>query len=98
VPLLAFDPARDEQLRRLRDAYPEFRIQSADAVADGGTVQLAFTFSCGDRTFRPSMELTGMRPDEAARVSDPAAQRIIRALAIVEAASYWKATVSPKEV
>ena len=95
MPLLASDPARDERLRRLRDAYPVFRIQAADARVDGGTVQVTFTFTVGGRTFRPSVEFSGLRPDEAARVTDPAAQRIVRALAIVEAASYWKATVSP---
>jgi UDP-N-acetyl-alpha-D-muramoyl-L-alanyl-L-glutamate epimerase len=95
VPLLASDPARDEQLRRLRDAYPVFRVEAADAIADGGTVQVTFTFTAGGRTFRPSVEFSGLRPDEAARATDPAAQRIVRALAIVEAASYWKATVSP---
>jgi hypothetical protein len=45
VPLLASDGARDERLRRLRDAYPVFRIQAADAVADGGSVQVTFTFT-----------------------------------------------------
>ena len=88
-------PPVTSRFRRLRDAYPIFRIQSADAYADGGTVQVTFTFTVGGRTFRPSVEFSGLRPDEAARVTDPAAQRIIRALAIVEAASYWKATVSP---
>ena len=95
MPLLASDPARDEQLRRLRDAYPVFRIQAADAHADGGTVQVTSTFTVGGRTFRPSVEFSGLGPDEAARVTAPAAQRIVRALAIVEAASNWKATVSP---
>ena len=95
MPLLASDPARDKQLRRLRDAYPVFRIQAAAAQADGGTVQITFTFTVGGRTFHPSVEFSGLHPDEAARVANPAAQRIIRALAIVEAASYWKATVSP---
>jgi hypothetical protein len=95
VSLLASDPARDEQLRRLRDAYPVFRIQAADAHADGGTVRVTFTFAVGGRMFRPSVEFSGLRSDEAARVTNPAAQRIVRALAIVEAASYWKATVSP---
>ena len=83
------------QLRRLRDVYPVFRIQAADAHADGGTVQVTFTFTVGGRTFRPSVEFSGLSPDEAARVTDPAALRIVRALAIMEAASYWKATVSP---
>lgn len=72
-----------------------FRVASADATIDGGTVRLEFTFTCGDRTFRPTVEITGLRPDEAARAASPAARRIIKALAIVEAASYWKATVSP---
>jgi hypothetical protein len=96
VPQLASDPARNEQLQRLRDAYPVFRVMSADAAADGGgAVRLEFTFACGDRTFRPTVEITGLQPDEAARISSPAARRIVRALAITEAASYWKATVSP---
>jgi len=97
VPVLASDPTRDEQLRRLRDAYPVFRIQAADAVANtsAGTVEVTFAFTVGDRTFRPSVELSGLRPDEAARANDPIALRIVRALAIVEAASYWKAMVSP---
>jgi UDP-N-acetyl-alpha-D-muramoyl-L-alanyl-L-glutamate epimerase len=89
VPLFASHPARDEQLRRLRDAYPVFRIQAADAHADGGTVQVMFTFTVGGRTFRPSVEFSGLRPDEAARVIDPAAKRIVRALAIVEVA-WWE--------
>jgi hypothetical protein len=72
-----------------------FRIQAADAIADGGTAQVTFTFAVGGRTFRPSVEFSGLRPDEAARVTDQTAQRIVRALAVVEAASYWKATVSP---
>jgi hypothetical protein len=58
-------------------------------------VQVTFTFTVGGRTFRPAVEFSGLRPEEAARVTNPAAQRIARALAIVEAASYWKATVSP---
>src|SRR5690348_14994259 len=58
-------------------------------------VRLEFTFACGDRTFRPSVQITGLRPDEAARVTESGARRIVRALAIVEAASYWKTTVSP---
>ena len=43
----------------------------------------------------PGCGRTGLHPDEAARTSTPTAQRLIRALAIVEAFSYWKAYCSP---
>jgi hypothetical protein len=79
----------------LRDAYPVFRVESAEAVVDGGSVRLAFRFTCGDRVLAPEVALTGLDPAEAARAADPAAWRIVRALAIVEAASYWKAVASP---
>jgi hypothetical protein len=95
VPLLAPDPARDKQLRQLRDAYPVFRIQAADVFTNGSRVRLAFTFAAGGKTFRPTVDFTGLNPDETARLAAPAAGRIIRALAIVEAASYWKAFCSP---
>jgi hypothetical protein len=73
-----------------------FRVEHAGAAADdGGTVRLAFRFTCGERTFAPSVELTGLRPEEAARVSAPTSRRLVRALAIVEAFSYWKAFCSP---
>jgi hypothetical protein len=39
--------------------------------------------------------MAGLRPDEAALAFAPTAQRLIRALAIVEAFSYWKAFCSP---
>jgi hypothetical protein len=95
VAQLATDPARDAKLRRLRAAYPVFRIEGASASADSGTVRLSFAFACGDKTFSPSIELTGLRPDEAARVATQEAGHIVRALALVEAASYWKAFCSP---
>ena len=37
---LATDPARDEQLRHLRDSYPVFRIEDAHAENSGGTLRL----------------------------------------------------------
>jgi hypothetical protein len=92
---LATDPATSDKLRCLRDAYPVFHVESAEAVADGGSVRLAFRFACGDRVFEPEVTFTGLDPAEAALVADPAAWRIVRALAIVEAASYWKAVASP---
>lgn len=95
MPKLAADPATSDKLQRLRDAYPVFRVESAEAVADGGSVRLAFRFACGDRVFAPEVTFTGLDPAEAARVTGPTAWRIVRALAIVEAASYWKAVVSP---
>jgi hypothetical protein len=72
-----------------------FRVEHASAAADGETVRLEFRFTCGTTTFAPSVELAGLRPEEVARVSAPTAQRLVRALAIVEAFSYWKAFCSP---
>jgi hypothetical protein len=92
---LAVDRARDQQLQKLRDSHPVFRIEDARATASGGTVRLAFRFTCGQTAFAPSVEFIGLRPDEAARAYTQTAQRIIRALAIVEAFSYWKAYCSP---
>jgi len=95
VPLLASDPARNEQLGHLRDSHPVFRVEDTRSAVDGGTVRLEFRFTCGETTFAPSVEFAGLRPDEAARVSAPTARRLVRALAIVEAFSYWKAFCSP---
>lgn len=96
MPLLASDPARNEQLEHLRDSHPVFRVEDASAAYCGmGTVRLEFRFTCGDRTFSPSVELAGLRPEEVARVCAPTARRLVRALAIVEAFSYWKAFCSP---
>ena len=41
------------------------------------------------------MEFTGLSQDETAGIATPAARRMIRALAIIEAFSYWKALCSP---
>lgn len=95
MPQLAADPVFDQQLRQLRNSHPVFRIADAQAAANGGTVRLAFRFTCGQTTFAPTVDITGLRPDEAARTRTPTAQRLIRALAIVEAFSYWKAYCSP---
>lgn len=72
-----------------------FRVEHAGAAADGGTVRLEFRFTCGESAFAPSVELTGLRPEEATRVAAPTARRLVRALAIVEAFSYWKAFCCP---
>src|SRR5580704_4561938 len=87
--------ARDDQVRRLREAYPVFRIEDARAVPGPSGVTLEFAFAAGDLRFRPVVEFAGLRPDEAGRVVTATAQRMIRALAIVEAFSYWKALCSP---
>jgi hypothetical protein len=72
-----------------------FRVEHARAAADGETVRVEFRFTCGETKFDPSVELAGLRPEEVARVSAPTARRLVRALAIVEAFSYWKAFCSP---
>jgi UDP-N-acetyl-alpha-D-muramoyl-L-alanyl-L-glutamate epimerase len=85
----------DDRLRRLREEYPVFRIENALAVPGPSGVRLEFAFAAGDLRFRPVVELTGFRPDEAGRVVTVTAQRMVRALAIIEAFSYWKALCSP---
>jgi hypothetical protein len=95
VTRFAPDPARNALLQRLREAHPIFRINRASATAHGPAVRLDFTFTAGDKVFRPTATVTGLRPDEAARVTEPGARRIVRAIAVVEAASYWKAVASP---
>ena len=86
---------RDAQVRRLREEYPVFRIEEAAADPGPGGVTLRFCFAAGPLRFRPSVQLTGLNPEEAARVTAPTARRMVRALAIVEAFSYWKALCSP---
>jgi len=87
--------SRAEQVRRLREEYPVFRIEDARAVAGPTGVRLEFAFAAGALRFRPVVEFTGLLPDEAGRVVTVTARRLIRALAIVEAFSYWKALCSP---
>ncbi|HET7247580.1 MAG TPA: hypothetical protein VFJ07_22400 [Streptosporangiaceae bacterium] len=87
--------SRADQVRRLREEYPVFRISDARAVPGPAGVRLEFAFAAGDLRFRPVVEFTGFRPDEAGRVGTVTAQRLVRALAIIEAFSYWKALCSP---
>jgi len=83
------------QLRRLREDYPVFRIESARATPGPAGVTLEFAFAAGELRFQPVVEFTGLTRDEAAAVVAPTARRMIRALAIIEAFSYWKALCSP---
>jgi hypothetical protein len=87
--------ARAGLLRRLREEYPVFRIEDARAVPGPSGVRLEFAFAAGALRFRPAVEFTGLLPEEAGRVATVTAQRLIRALAIIEAFSYWKALCSP---
>jgi UDP-N-acetyl-alpha-D-muramoyl-L-alanyl-L-glutamate epimerase len=86
---------RDARLRRLREEYPVFRIEDASVDTNPDGVTLRFSFAAGALRFRPPVQFTGLNPEEAARVTGPTARRIVRALAIVEAFSYWKALCSP---
>ena len=86
---------RADLLRRLREEYPVFRIEGARAVPGPAGVRLEFAFAAGALRFRPVVEFTGLLPDEAGRVVTVTAQRMVRALAIIEAFSYWKALCSP---
>src|SRR5579863_176260 len=87
--------AQADHMRRLRAEYPVFRIEDARAVPGPSGVTLEFAFAAGGLRFRPVVEVTGLLPDEAARVTTVTAQRMVRALAIIEAFSYWKALCSP---
>ncbi|HUY51096.1 MAG TPA: hypothetical protein VMV92_36240 [Streptosporangiaceae bacterium] len=92
---LATDVTRQTQISQLRKSYPVFRIDAARAIRGTETVKLEFHFTCGTEAFTPTVEFTGFRPDETSLCDTPTAQRLIRALAIVEAFSYWKAFCSP---
>jgi hypothetical protein len=58
-------------------------------------VELKFAFSVATMTFRPVVRLHGLSPDETARLSTETSRRLVRALAVIEAFSYWKAFCSP---
>src|SRR5262249_50123598 len=82
-------------IQRLRESYPVFRIDDAWAEVQGSSVELKFAFSVATMKFRPVVRLHGLRPDETARLPTETSHRLIRALAIIEAFSYWKAFCSP---
>jgi hypothetical protein len=82
-------------LRRLRRQYPVFRITGAGATLHRSGVRLEFAFAAGALRFEPVVELTGLGPGEGAWAGAPTARRMLRALAISEAFSYWKALCSP---
>ena len=87
--------SRETQIQRLREAYPVFRISGARGIPGPSGVTLEFAFAAGELRFRPTVALTGLSEDETAAVTTPIARRMIRALAIIEAFSYWKALCSP---
>jgi UDP-N-acetyl-alpha-D-muramoyl-L-alanyl-L-glutamate epimerase len=89
------DASRGTQLRQLREAYPVFRISGARAARGPSSVRLEFAFAAGPLEFRPVVAITGLGYEETAPVTAPTARRMIRALAIIEAFSYWKALCSP---
>jgi UDP-N-acetyl-alpha-D-muramoyl-L-alanyl-L-glutamate epimerase len=92
----ATEISRREQIGQLREAYPVFRIENAVASAVDDGVLLQFSFTAGpSMRFRPTVYLSGLSADEIARIDHQVARRLIRALAIVEAFSYWKAFCSP---
>ena len=89
------DVSAQTRLQRLRAEYPVFRIEDARATRTPAGVTLEFAFAAGGLRFQPVVELTGLSEDETAAVITPTARRMIRALAIIEAFSYWKALCSP---
>jgi UDP-N-acetyl-alpha-D-muramoyl-L-alanyl-L-glutamate epimerase len=95
VPDLVTDTSRRAQVERLRRAYPVFRIDAARARPTSQAITLEFHFTAATHTFQPTVHLHGLNPGETARIHTPTARRLIRALAIIEAFSYWKAFCSP---
>ena len=89
------DASAQAQIRQLRADYPVFRIEGARATPGPGGVTLEFAFAAGELRFRPAVELAGLTRDETAAITTPTARRMIRALAVIEAFSYWKALCSP---
>lgn len=87
--------AGSERIKQLRNSYPVFRIDDASVEIQGRSVMLKFAFSVADMTFRPVVRLHGLRPEETARLSTETSRRLVRALAVIEAFSYWKAFCSP---
>lgn len=79
----------------LRELYPVFRIDGAQVEVHEGVVELKFAFSAASMKFRPVVRLHGLLPEEMARLSTETSRRLVRALAIIEAFSYWKAFCSP---
>ena len=82
-------------MQRLRESYPVFLIEDARATCSHSAVTLEFRFAAGEMRFRPVVKLDGLCLDETTRLDSPTARRLIRALAIIEAFSYWKAFCSP---
>jgi UDP-N-acetyl-alpha-D-muramoyl-L-alanyl-L-glutamate epimerase len=80
---------------RLREFYPVFRVDDAWAEIHESSVELNFAFSVAAMKFQPVVRLHGLRPDEMVRLSTETSHSLIRALAIIEAFSYWKAFCSP---
>jgi len=91
----ATDTPRRVEIGRLRESYPSFRVEDVHATADPSGLRLEFSFAAGDARFRPTVHLTGLHPEEIAQADSLTARRLIRALAIIEAFSYWKAFCSP---
>lgn len=85
----------DGRIERLREIYPVFRIDGVQAEVHEGLVELKFALSAASMKFRPVVRLHGLLPDEMARLSTETSRRLVRALAIIEAFSYWKAFCSP---
>jgi len=95
VPDLVTDTSHHAQVERLRRAHPVFRIDAARAQPTSQAITLEFHFTAATHTFQPTVHLDGLNPDETPRIHTPTARRLIRALAIIEAFSYWKAFCSP---
>lgn len=92
---LVTNASRHTQVEWLRRAYPVFRVDAARARPSGQAITLEFQFTAATHTFRPTIGLHGLDPEETARIHTPTARRLTRALAIIEAFSYWKAFCSP---
>ncbi|GLY31716.1 hypothetical protein [Kineosporia sp. NBRC 101731] len=91
-------PVDPSLLRSLRTAHPTFTVAEPVCVIDDGRLVVRFRFTVGQHTFEPSITLSGLEAHELTRANEDPARELLRALAVVEAFSYWKAFCSPELV
>ncbi|MBT0772347.1 hypothetical protein KIH74_25610 [Kineosporia sp. J2-2] len=83
-------------LETLRRENPTFTVAEPRTATGFGRLDLLFHFTVGEHVFTPTVSLHGLTEAETARVRLPPARALLRAIALVESFSYWKAFCSPE--
>ncbi|GAA3611907.1 hypothetical protein GCM10022223_30010 [Kineosporia mesophila] len=91
-------PVDPRFLQSLRTAHPLLTVAEPVCAIEDSRLVVRFRFTVGQHTFEPSITLSGLEAHELARANDAPARELLRALAVVEAFSYWKAFCSPELV